>query len=231
MNSLLNARKLLAAIGVQFSEDVSANDYKNADIERALIAGSIAIEQGDLRVVNPLFTWIEKNGEFVNVERLKKIMKSHTDPEKIVWVYAMAFFGISHRQSRWKILANVQTQPKFLKNRHEDPLEALEDAKTLQKLKGEPEWSKKTGFILANTSIQTSSKFALDKVALAKISMPFRNRLLFGPNWRADIATAIGNGAKSAKEICALTSCSHEPAHRVLSELTLLKQVSDGQLF
>lgn len=129
MNSHLNPRKLLAAIGVQFSEDVSANDYKNADIERALIAGSIAIEEGDLRVVNPLFTWIEKNGEFVNVERLKKIMKSHTDPQQIEWVYAMAFFGISHRQSRWKILATVQTKPKCLKNPHEDPLEALKDAK------------------------------------------------------------------------------------------------------
>ena len=229
MTTANNPRQLLAAIGVQFSEEVTAEHFKIADIERALIEGARAIANGDLRIVNPLFTWIQKNGEYVNVERLKKFVKSDPNPHQIFWIHALAFFGMSLGQTRWKILGDVQKIPRCLKNNNQDPVEALVDARFLQKLKGEADWSKETGFVLAKTSIQTASKYSLDKLSLAKVSLPFRNRLLFGPNWRADIATAISNGAKSAKEVRQLTGCSHEPAHRIFSELMLFKEVIPEQ--
>ena len=222
MGSLSNPRKLLAAIGVQFDEKVDAESFRTADIEQALLEGARAVFKGDLRVTNPLFTWVEKNGEYINTERLKKLLKADSQPESLVWIHALAFFGLSLGQHRWKILAAPQKSAVALRNTFQTSEEALEDARTLQRIKGELHWAQETGFTLASTSIRTSSKYALDTEPLAKLCPPFGNRLLFGPNWRADIVSAIQNGARTPKEVRLRTGCSQEPANRILREMTQL---------
>jgi hypothetical protein len=214
-------RKQLAAIGVQFTEEVSELEYETADIEMALIEGAKAIFQGDLRVTNPIFSWIEKHGEYVNMERLKKLFKKDLQKEQIVWLHAFAFFGMHKGQTKWKILAKRQETSITLHNVDEPTLEAIADMRQLQRIKGELEWSKGTGFVLAETSIKPAPKYALGKEQLAKLSLPFRNRLIFGANWRADIITAIQNGAKSPAEVSKRIDCSYEPAHRVFCDVQI----------
>ena len=49
--------------------------------------------------------------------------------------------------------------------------------------------------------------------------LAYKNRLIYGAQWRADIITAIERGAKTPIEISRMCGASYEPCHRVLSEL------------
>jgi hypothetical protein len=53
---------------------------------------------------------------------------------------------------------------------------------------------------------------------LVKVNQQYRNRYLYGPNWRADIITAIESGLTSPTQIMRRVGCSYEPAHRVWRE-------------
>lgn len=49
--------------------------------------------------------------------------------------------------------------------------------------------------------------------------LAYKNRLIYGAQWRADIITAIERGAKTPTEISRMCGASYESCHRVLSEL------------
>ena len=54
---------------------------------------------------------------------------------------------------------------------------------------------------------------------LIKPKQQYRNRLIYGAQWKADINTAIENGARLPAEGSCATGASYEPCHRVFSEL------------
>ena len=56
---------------------------------------------------------------------------------------------------------------------------------------------------------------------LIQKNLQYRNRLLFGASWRADIITAIQMGMKTPYEISKKIGCSYEPAYRIFKEYAL----------
>jgi hypothetical protein len=59
---------------------------------------------------------------------------------------------------------------------------------------------------------------------LLRGSVFFKNRVLFGCNWRADIISCIGLGFANPSEIKRRLHCSYETAHRVFNDYTLFQQ-------
>jgi hypothetical protein len=58
---------------------------------------------------------------------------------------------------------------------------------------------------------------------LLKINLQFRNRLIYGANWRADIITAIQMGIDNPNKIKELIGCSYEPANRIFKEYSMAR--------
>ena len=56
---------------------------------------------------------------------------------------------------------------------------------------------------------------------LIKSNIFFKNRLIFGCNWRADVISCISLGFKNPTEIKNRLHCSYETAHRVFADYTL----------
>ena len=79
---------------------------------------------------------------------------------------------------------------------------------SLLKLRGEEEWSRGSGFTLPKGVVRTDPKWTLSREALAAINRQYRNRLIYGPQWRADIVTAVKRGATTPAEASRLSGAS-----------------------
>ncbi len=187
---------------------------ETSDIELALLEGALEIGQcKDAKLLSPILSWIYMHGELVNMERLRKLkLKKEIDGD-LVWISAFAFFGISCGQSRWKILAINQTQLHATVD--------LEFAQLIVKQKGIESWANGTGFIVPTGSESIAEKHALSPSQIAENCRQYRNRLIYGTSWRADIITALENGAKNATEAAKMCRSAYEPAQRVCAELKL----------
>lgn len=213
----------LAAIGVGLGVKVPHSVRSSADIEEALIAASAAISRGfQDRIPGPLFSWISIHGERVNIERLRKLMKKYDGAqEDLIWIAAFAYFGLSQGQTRWKLLAKPSSK--------EVSLVSPETARRLIAMKGEESWSEGSGFLIPKGSLSISTKNVLSPAQLAGVCDQYRNRLIFGTSWRADIATAIERGASTPSEAARASGSSYEPAHRVMQELRLASYVASDR--
>jgi hypothetical protein len=86
--------------------------------------------------------------------------------------------------------------------------------------------------VFKSFSIKISEVDAIDtkKIAtvekLTKGNIYFKNRLLFGCNWRADIISCIQNGLTNPSEIKKRLNCSYETAHRVFSDYTQFTKIA-----
>ena len=206
--------KNLAAIGITISSDsFTRSKALRVDIEQTLIEAAQAIGQGDdRRLLGLILSWIKVHGEIVNMKRLQKLLKQGEAP---LWIRLFAFYGLSIGESRWKILAKKLDKGTTLAN------EDLEMALKRAAFRGEEEWSKDTGFIVALNSETINEKFVLSSTQVAQINLMYRSRLIFGASWRADIITSMALGAKTPTEAARLSRSSYEPAHRIFKELEM----------
>jgi len=202
----------LASIGINISSsefDITSSLY--VDIESTLIEAADVIAKGhDSRVLSLILSWIRVHGELVNIERLKKKMLSEVENFDCTWVCLFAFYGVSIGQSRWKLLAKRKVDK--LTSGPADMVLAR------AKFKGEESWSIGSGFVIPKDSEPIESKFILAPDQIAQINRFYRNRLIYGASWRADLATAIDAGAKTPTEISKWAGSSYEPAYRIFHD-------------
>jgi hypothetical protein len=195
----------LASIGINVSSEQKL--YSFADIEKTLVFAAEQIPN-DKRLLSLLLSWIKLHGERVNIERLKKLATK----DQPIWLSLMAHFASDCGQTRWKILINDFSQGKY----------ALGDKDLTQSLismRGEESWSAGSAFLIPKHSVSIDEKFILNAFQLAKINSHYRNKLIYGSNWRADIITAIQAGAKNPFQAAKISHSSYEPAHRAFDEL------------
>lgn len=206
MNSNQDLSGRLQSIGL--AVNTKYNYYKYTDIELTIYLALKQI-QTDKRLLGLLLSWVSLHGEKINIERLAKISNSKPLP----WLTLIARFGLHCKQSRWKTLIDDKPK-KTLANGD------LKGAKSRIKLKGEEPWAEGSGFLIPKGSESISDKYVLSTKQLAEINLHFKNKLIYGANWRADIITAINAGAQNAFQASKLCMCSYEPAHRVYNDLS-----------
>ena len=179
------------------------------DLEATLLEILECIHE-DGRLLSLLVSWIKVHGAYVNVEKLRKLSRKASEQANI-WLSAMAGFAIAHQMPKWKTLARRQPEPRYFY-----PPEVADGAIAM---KGAIPWLEKLNFRIPNGSIRIRETDVLSPEELAKVHRQYRNRYLYGPSWRADIITAVEEGARTPTEVVKKVGCSYEPAHRVLREL------------
>jgi hypothetical protein len=196
--------KRLSSIGINVSS--TGNVYAYTDIEKTLLKAAAAIT-ADKRVLSLILSWIKIHGERVNIERLKKLLSL----EGAAWVSLLAHFAVYNGQTRWKILCKKPS----IEIANGD----LALTRMRIKMKGEEVWAISTGFLIPKDSEPITSKYILNPFQLAKINFHYRNKLIYGSNWRADIITAINSGAANPYQAAKVSGASYEPAHRTFEDL------------
>lgn len=179
--------------------------------------GAIALARGDdFRLLGPMLSWVAVHGSAVIIEKLVKMLRHLTkDGKDVEFVALFALIALEYGHKRWSIIAE-RFAPDSNSPRHVGPPDIAE---SLLQVKGEESWSKGSGFLVPKGSAVVNLKWVLSRTALAKQHRQYRNRLIYGAQWRSDIVTAYELGARTPAEASRMTGASYEPCYRVRSEL------------
>lgn len=207
MNKELEIYQALASIGINISSD--GDLYPFTDIEKTIILASNLIGE-NLRIFNLLINWIHIHGHLIHVERLEKL-RTKDD----IWISCLALYARHIKLQNWERL--IIKPDKKMYNGDSNTLQMQAD------FKGEEKWAKGSGFIVPIGTIYVSEKNIIFPEVLARVNYHYRNKLLYGNNWRADIITAYEAGCKNANQARKITGSSYAPAYRVYNDLQILR--------
>lgn len=212
MNRELEER--LAFIGISLSISGEIDKKIWVDIEKTLIDACYEVES-DSRLLSLLFSWIGVHGKYLNADKIIKLYKLTSKFRgDSPWFYALCAFGVE--QGILKLKKGIKKQKELVYFRNEK-------SKTLFEIKGAISYLEKIGIMIPEGSIRIRDKDVLPIEVLLKKNKQFKNRLLFGANWRADIITAIEWGMENPNRISKELGCSYEPANRIFREYMLVK--------
>ena len=218
MTRVLSLDEKLAAIGVLVSSrPLTKSETSQVDIENTLAEAFMGLnEEGNFRLLLSLFSWIEVHGSSVIIEKLVKFLSKFAEEKKDTSLAGLIARFATHKQhKRWSTIAKKFTYQGELPRL----LGPKDLAESLLQLRGEEDWARRSGYRVPKGVISPNSKWVLSRKALAKFHHQYRNRLIYGPQWRADIITAYEQGAKTPTEASRISGASYEPCHRVKTEL------------
>ena len=206
----------LAAIGVMVAtQPLSREAASMVDIEDTIADSIVHLDGdgGDMRWLGSLLAWVRIHGGVVIIEKLVKILQRRfKQGASVEFAALLGQFALEHDHRRWRaLLVFAPKSPRLVG----PPL--LADS--LIKVRGEEDWAQPANFLVPRGSLAAESKWVLSPGQLAKLSRQYRNRLIYGPQWRADIITAVEHGARTPAAASRTSGASYEPCHRVLHEL------------
>jgi hypothetical protein len=204
----------LASIGCQFSDVQLVSVDIEATLAEAIETLPFSKDRG--RILKVLCSWIIENGNQVILEKLAKILTQKAAAgADVSYAALLGAFAVSRKLHKWHILK---------KFRPDVTLEALEKKGTALE-----EWAQDVHFAISKGAIQTDAKYTLSRAQIAKLHKQYRNRLIYGAQYRADIVTATQLGITAIKDIVNLIGVSREPASRILAELRDAGIIQDEQ--
>ena len=212
----LSLEEKLAAMGVMTAtSQLTTEQIAAVDIEETL--ADVIVYFGDpgndQRWLGPVLAWVEVHGSAVIVEKLTKTLKRRIKlGDNVEFASLLAAYAVTQGHKRWRSL--LLMAPIALRYVGHPDL-----APSLVKIRGEEAWAKGVNFIIPKGSVLPQGKWTLSLSSVAMQNQQYKNRLIYGAQWRADIITAIERGARTPTEASMASGASYEPCHRVFREL------------
>lgn len=163
---------------------VLSEDSEPADPEKTLLE-CLTLFQDDRKLLALILTWIESYGDLIHIERLCTLAKSRALLE-LAWLGGVASHA-SQNDSRWSTVVRF-VEKKLANQRRRFETSQLDSIAVKRK-------EKDSHFAKFGLTIPTVTPAGTKKLrarsATIQTNTWFRLRLLFGTNWRADIAMAM----------------------------------------
>jgi len=197
----------MVGIGMNFA----AQGEPDADIEGTLVhASEVGMEEHDLRVLSVLATWFGVHHAHVNADRL---VKAHDSARVRAWWSALATW-----QARDRRFARLVAG-------HRGAALDLLPVGTAFQLgrRGEDERFRGSALRVPRGTLRDRADDVLSPEELVRLHAGYRNRVLMGPSWRADVWTALEKAPDvSVSEIARRVSCSFATAWEAAQDFKLL---------
>lgn len=204
----------MVGIGMNFA----ANAQTDADIESTLLHASVlGMDEGDLRVLALLTTWLGVHHTHVNADRLVRLVGAH--PSERVRAYWSAVATWLMKDRRLARLAGA----------HEGaPIELLPTGTAFQmQRRGEDERFTGSKLRVPKGTLRDRHEDVLSPVVLVRRHAGYRNRVLMGPSFRADVWTALEHAPDlSIADVARKASCSFATAWQAAQDYRLLRAAS-----
>jgi hypothetical protein len=193
-------------LGLAFA--IKQSGLTDADPERTFI-GSLKEFQDDRKLLGLILSWLREFGSLLHTERIKALAADLSAAE-LAWLG-----GIAHWQSqedrRWRVICSL------IEKKLGKPAPRFQTSK-LDELQAEKSGVDQ-GFFRYGITIPTITPADPKKLRprqdVIKNNLWFRMRLLFGTNWRADIASVILlRLVKTSYQAEKVLACSRETAYR-----------------
>lgn len=204
----------LVGIGMNFA----ATGARDVDIEPTLLhASQVGMDDGDIRVLSVLTTWLGVHHAHVNADRLIRLAKADTSPRVGAYWAAIAKWLGSDRR-----LARLRTS---FRGPRVDLLAVGTDFQV--KRRGEDTRFVGSKLRVPAGTLRDRADDVLTPVTLAQRHAGYRNRLIIGPTWRADVWTVLERTPDlSIAELARRASCSFATAWQVANDFRVVSQES-----
>jgi hypothetical protein len=201
----------MVGIGMNFAAKAEAD----ADIESTLLHASVVgMNEGDLRVLSVLTTWIGVHHTHVNADRLVRLVGAH--PSERVRAYWAAVATWLKKDRRLARLAGGYQGA---------PIELLPTGTEFQvKRRGEDERFTGSKLRVPKGTLRDRHEDVLLAEVLVRRHAGYRNRVLMGPSFRADVWTALQHAPDlSVADVARKASCSFATAWQAAQDYRLLR--------
>lgn len=201
----------MVGIGMLFS----AEGHPHPNIEDTLLAASReGMEQGDLRVLALLTTWLELHSPWINADRLIRLVNQHPGPRvRAFWAAVGHWLAKDRRFTRL-----VQGHPGA-------PLDLLPNGTAfhLRRVGEDPRFAGSALRVPAGI-LRDRKGDVLSPAELARRHGTYRRRILLGPSYRADMWSLLDRHPDlSAAELARRTYGSFATAWQVKKDWALLE--------
>lgn len=204
----------MVGIGMNFAAEATPN----VNIEDTLLfASEVGMLEGDLRVLGILVQWLETHQEHINADRLVRVVRGHTEARlRAFWAAVGAWLGKDRRFARLEKLYEGE------------PVQLLPVGNDFQiTRRGEDPRFAGTSLLVPAGTLRQRTADVLSTTALARTHAGYRNRVLMGPTWRADVWTALeANPDLSAAAAARRAYCAFATAWQVKRDFDLFHTAS-----
>lgn len=201
----------MVGIGMQFA----APGEFDASIEETLVhASSLGMDADDFRVLSVSTTWLELHHDYLHADRLIGCVNEH--PSERVRAYWRAVSEWLSRDRRFKKLSELYDGPR---------VELLPVGTDFQiSRRGEDERFANSVLKVPAGTLRRRASDVLDQASLVKMHAGYRNRVLMGPGWRADVWTEIEREpGLSISETARRAGCAYSTAWSVVRDFRLYR--------
>lgn len=201
----------MVGIGMNFAGTAAPD----ADIESTLLhASAVGMDEGDLRVLAVLTTWVGVHHAHVNADRLVRLVGAH--PSGRVRAYWAAIAAWLRKDRRLARLAGAYQGA---------PLHLLPTGTEFQiARRGEDERFTASKLRVPRGTLRDRREDVLSPEVLVRRHAGYRNRVLMGPSFRADVWTALERAPDlSIADIARRASCSFATAWQAAQDYRLLR--------
>ena len=205
----------LTARMVGIGMNIAAAAQPDADIEGTLVfASALGMDDGDLRVLAVLTTWLGVHHTHVNADRLVRLVGAH--PSERVRAYGSAIATWLEKDRRLARLGGAYDGA---------PIELLPTGTEFQiKRRGEDERFTGSKLRVPKGTLRDRHEDVLPPEVLVRRHAGYRNRVLMGPSFRADVWTALEHAPDlSIADIARKASCSFATAWQAAQDYRLLR--------
>lgn len=200
----------LAGIGIL----VAATSSKSPNIENTVFAASIEGMGGDLRTLSLLVDWLDLHCDRLNADRLIQMIQA-SDVER-VRCFWKSIAQWKRKDVRLKRLLRLYRGPRM------DLMESGTDF--LIKRKGEDSRFEKTCLRVPSETLRHRPSDILAPRELAKVHDAYRQRIVIGPSYRADMwAVLERSGQVSPSYLARSVFGSFATAWQVLRDWSILR--------
>lgn len=202
--------RAMAGIGMR----LAAEPLPNPVIEDTLLAASVeGMEKDDLRVLSILVTWLKVHHPRINADRLFRVVSADTNERvRAFWSAIAAWLRTDRRFAR---MAKLYQGPRV------DVLSVGTDFQILRK--GEDPRFQKTAVRAPEGILRQRMTDVLTPPELAQIHRLYKQRVLMGPTYRADMwALLESNPSLNASQLAKKAYGSFATAWQVIRDFRIL---------
>lgn len=200
----------MVGIGMNFAAEANPS----APIEETLVhASAVGIDGHDLRALSVLTTWVGVHYGHINADRLVRRVSEHgSDRVHVYWAAVAHWLSKDRRFAR---LTKLHDGP---------PVDLLPVGTDFQiARRGEDERFAGSPLRVPAGTLRDRDADVLSPEALVRRHAGYRNRVLIGPTWRADVWTALEKEPDvSVAEAARRAGCSFATAWQVVQDFRIL---------
>lgn len=200
----------MIGIGMNFAGEANPS----APIEETLVhASELGLDDDDLRVLSVLTTWIGLHHGHINADRLLRIVSEHpSDRVCAYWAAIARWFSKDRRFAR------------MAKRHNGAPIDLLPVGTDFQiGRRGEDHRFAGSALRVPAGTLRDRGADVLAPAQLLRRHPAYRNRVLMGPTWRADVWTELEREPNmSVADAARCAGCSFAAAWQVVQDFRLL---------